>query len=332
MLLSSSRQPVACALCGAGSPNRVRYPERIMDGPIDFAARKAPTRQHFRVVECLRCGLVYSDPILPHEVIGQYYRDSRFIRETQLHNMLQDYQQQLRQALPLLPRRERLLEIGCGDGFFLRAALDLGFSDVWGVEPGQDAVRQAEPSIRSRIVNAPFGANLFAAGSFDIICAFQVLDHLLDPNTVLRGAHRLLRPGGLLLLLNHNIRSWLPRLLGERCPMYDVEHIYLFDPRTVSMLLRNNGFDVETTGNVPNSYTVEYALKMFPLPHRLKMFLLTLAERSRAGTWRVRLPGGNMVTLGRKTALLPEASAPSRAPFPRDRQAALALAIADGRG
>jgi SAM-dependent methyltransferase len=272
-----------------------------MDGPIDFAARKAPTRQHFRVMECLGCGLVYSDPILPHEVIGQYYRDSRFIREAQLHNMLHDYREQLRRALPLLPRRERLLEVGCGDGFFLRAALDLGFSDVWGVEPGRDAVRQAEPSVRSRIVNAPFSADLFPAESFDIVCAFQVLDHLLDPNAVLRGAHRLLRPGGLLLLLNHNIRSWLPRLLRERCPMYDVEHIYLFDPRTVSLLLRNNGFAVESAGNVPNSYTVAYALKMFPLPRLVKELMLALTEQCRVGGWRVRLAAGNMVTLGRKT-------------------------------
>ena len=139
-----------------------------------------------------------------------------------------------------------------------------------GVEPGVEAVKSADPAIRPQIVNDLFDADLFPPASFDAVCCFQILDHLLDPVSTLQDACTLLKPGGILLLLNHNIRSWFPRVLGRRCPMYDVEHIYLFDRRTVASLLRKTGFQVVETRNVANSYTLDYAFKMFPLPRPLK--------------------------------------------------------------
>jgi hypothetical protein len=54
------------------------------------------------------------------------------------------------------------------------------------------------------------------------------VQHSDDPHFLHRA--RLPRFLVILLLLNHNLRSWFPRVLGERCPMYDIEHIYLFDP------------------------------------------------------------------------------------------------------
>jgi SAM-dependent methyltransferase len=294
------RTEIPCAICGPGAPYRVRYEEQIQGGPVNFAARKTPTRQHFRIVQCSHCGLVYSNPIFPVDAICQLYRDSPFIQEAQLERMVRDYQTEVKAILPLLERRERLLEIGCSSGFFLEAAQALGFKEVWGVEPGVEAAARARPAIRPRIVNALFNADLFPAATFDLVCCFQVLDHLLDPSRVLRDVLHLLRPGGMVLLLNHNIRSWFPRLLGERCPMYDIEHIYLFDKNTVARLLENNGFDVVTIRNTSNSYTLGYALKMFPMPRLLKSGLLSLTQLVGASQWRVRLAAGNMVSVGRK--------------------------------
>lgn len=300
MLTRRDRQELPCALCGEGAPYRVLFPEQIQFASIDFSARKTPSRQHFRIVRCIKCGLIYSSPILPHEVICELYRHSPFLHETQLANMIRDYRDQLSSILPLLPSKGRLLEIGCANGLFLKAALELGFDDVRGVEPGEEAIRVADPAVRGKIVNSLFHAGLFQPESFDVICCFQVLDHLLDPGAVLRDAAKLLRKNGLVLMLNHNIRSWFPRVLGERCPMYDIEHIYLFDKQTVAQLLRNNGFDVVKVRNIPNSYTLPYAVKMFPLPHPAKRLTLALCDKLGLKSLRVRLPAGNMVSVGRR--------------------------------
>lgn len=300
MRTSTDRQELPCAICGAGVPYRVRFPERIRLASMDFAARKTPTRQHFRMVECVNCGLIYSSPIIPPDVIYELYRHSPFLQEDQLVNMIRDYQGQLRNLLPLLPSKGRLLEIGCANGLLLKAALELGFEDVRGVEPGEESICAADPAVRGKIVNALFRADLFPPESFDVICCFQVLDHLLDPAAVLRDAAKLLRKGGLVLLLNHNIRSWFPRILGERCPMYDIEHIYLFDKRTAAQLLRNSGFEVIEVRNIPNSYMLSYAVKMFPLPPLMKRLALALCSKTGIGSFRIRLPAGNMVSIGRK--------------------------------
>lgn len=294
------RTEIPCALCGPGAGYQVRFEEQIGKDSINFTARKTPSRQHFRIVECNRCGLIYSNPVLPFETIRRLYRHSPFIQEAQLESMVRDYQDQVKAILPLLGRRDRLLEIGCASGFFLQAALTMGFKEVVGVEPGLAAVERADPSIRSRIVNALFHADLFPPESFDLVCCFQVLDHLLDPNTVLRDVFKVLRPAGMVLLVNHNIRSWFPRVLGKRCPMYDIEHIYLFDKGTIARLLGNNGFDVVGVRNLVNSYTLGYALKMFPLPGLVKSALLSMTRFLGAEGWRVRLAAGNMVSLGRK--------------------------------
>jgi SAM-dependent methyltransferase len=297
---SLHRQEVPCALCGEGVRYRVLFAERVQFDSIDFAARKTPDQQHFRIVECENCGLIYSSPILPSGDIQELYRKSSFIYETQLANMIRDYKEQLRTLLPLLPSKGRLLEIGCANGLFLQAALELGFEDVRGVEPSEKAIRAADPAVQGKIVNSLFHADLFPAESFDVVCCFQVLDHLLDPGAVLRDLAKLLRRGGLVLLLNHNIRSWLLRLLGERCPMFDIEHIYLFDKRTVAKLLRDNGLDVVAVRNIPNSYMLSYAVKMFPLPPTVKRLALALCRKLGLHSLRIRLPAGNMVSIGRK--------------------------------
>ena len=290
-----------CAVCGPNVGYRVRYEERVHPGPIDFRARKVPTHEHFRVVECSSCGLIYSNPIIPAEVIEGFYRDTPFIGEAPLDdNMVRDYRGHLESILSLLPGRRNLLEIGCANGVFLKAALELGFDDVRGVEPGQEAVRQAPPEIRPRIVNSLFTADLFEPRSFDVICCFQILDHFLDPVALLRDVHTLLRDDGVVLLVNHNIRSWLPRLLGRRCPMYDIEHIYLWDPATMARVLDKTGFDLIRVKNVATSYSLTHVLRMFPLPWPIKRPILDVLEHHDVGNFRVRASAGNMLTVGRK--------------------------------
>lgn len=135
-----------------------------------------------------------------------------------------------------------------------------------------------------------------------MVCCFQVMDHIAEPAVFLRAVHSTLAKDGIFLAINHDIRSPITRLLGERSPMYDIEHIYLFDRSTIRKLFVNCGFDVLECRTLYNSYTFDYALKMFPFPPQLKKtaaMLLKIFGLSRRG---MRVAGGNMVTIGRKRA------------------------------
>ena len=293
-------QEMSCAVCGPEAPYRVKYEQNFSDSDLNFNARKTPTQAHFRILRCQRCNLIYSSPVLPEHEIVQLYRESTYLDEAQLENMLADYVGELRRAMRLSETNESLLEIGCANGFFLKRARDLGFSKIAGVEPGRDAVSQSDPEIKPFIVNDIFHDGLFDKQSFDFVCAFQVFDHLLDPNAFLQSARRILRPGGLVLAINHNIGSWLPTLLGKKSAMYDIEHIFLFSPPTMRELMEKNGFHVEYIRNTWNSYTLDYALKMFPLPAFAESTARAILRFASLLELNMRLPAGNMVTVARK--------------------------------
>ena len=290
---------LSCAVC-ASSDYRVRYRERVppMES-LDFSARRNPQKYHARMVGCRHCGLIYSNPYFDEAVLRLLYRDAAYIDEQQLENMGTDYLREFSRAAGTLDHSARILEIGCANGFFLEKLYRAGYQNLRGVEPGKDAVSKAPPLIRDRIINDFFQPTLFAPESFDVVCCFQIFDHLPDPGRFLRDVRSLLRPGGLLMAINHNIRALITRILGERSPMYDIEHIYLFDKSTIRQLFLANGFEVTRVSGLSNSYTLAYALKMFPLPDRLKTVIVQMLKGVLADV-SLRIPAGNMVTVGRK--------------------------------
>ncbi len=293
---------LACAACDSRDYH-VRYPERIPPiETLNFSARRNPRRDHARIAECAHCGLVYSNPYFDDDVLRRLYREAAYIDEQQLDNMGGDYVREFVKATAGLERSIRILEIGCANGFFLEKARLAGFTNVHGVEPGKDAVEKAPTAIRDRIINDFFHPGRFPPASFDVVCCFQLFDHIPDPSQFLRDIRSVLKPGGILLAINHNIRAFITKILGERSPMYDIEHIYLFDKNTIRKIFEANGFDVTRISDLSNSYTLGYAVKMFPFPSWLKSNLVrVLSAVSLAGV-TLRIRAGNMVTVGHKRA------------------------------
>src|SRR5262249_20202819 len=204
-------------------------------------------------------------------------------------------------ALGTRPREDvRVLEIGCADGFFLKALKQAGYRLLQGVEPGEKAVAAAPPDIRPHILNDFFHTNNFPAGSFDAVCCFQIMDRLPDPAGFVRSVYNVLAPGGIFLAINHDIRAPLTRLLGERSPMYDIEHVFLFDRSTMKILVEKAGLTSVACEALFNSYTLDYAIKMFPLPEVLKRWVGTALATLRLSSISLRIPGGNMVTVARR--------------------------------
>jgi SAM-dependent methyltransferase len=292
---------LSCTTCN-GNDYVVRYEARLpqMDA-LDFAARRAGRRFHPRIVQCRDCGQVYSNPYFDDQLLVRLYRDARYITEPQLENMTRDYLREFGRAVgPAANNKDlRVLEVGCADGFFLSALKRAGYRSVKGIEPGREAVSRAAEDIRPHIVNDFFGPDTFPPETFDVVCCFQVMDHP-SPAASMRAVHRVLTQGGVFLAINHDIRAPITQLLGERSPMYDVEHIYLFDRSTITRLLSNAGFDVMESRSLTNSYTLDYALKMFPFPTFFKTMLGAVLSAAGMSSLSLRVPGGNIVTIGRR--------------------------------
>lgn len=293
-------QEVVCALCGPDVPFRVKFAEHLPSADVGFSARRAPSKVHYRLVECEGCGLVFSNPIYQESHILEQYFDAEYFQEEQTSNYLVAYTEEFLKTLKMAGKIDSLLEVGCADGYFLRVAKDMGIPKVCGVEPGSDAVNKADADLRPFICNGAFHEGLYEDNSFDMVCIFQVLDHVVDPIDIMTNVARVLKPGGYFLTITHNVKSWQPRLIGESCPMFDVQHIFLWDLHTIRKLMEKVGLSYVRGSNIRVQYGVSFFIRMLPLPMRLRLWMMKIVERFGLGKISFRLGGGNMVAVGRK--------------------------------
>ena len=265
-----------------------------------FSARRVPDRVHYRMVMCDRCDLVRSDPVADEDLLAELYASSAFDYGSEVESLQASYGRALRWLEAQSPRRDALLEIGCGNGFFLQQARRQGWSEVRGVEPSADAVANAAPGLDGAIVNDMMKRGLFAPESFDAVCLFQVLDHISSPVDLLEECLAVLRPGGYVLAFNHNVRAWSALLLGERSPIVDIEHTYLYSPTTMRAIFAKAGFVDSQVRSVRNTYSIRYLAQLVPLPTPIKSALLARLRASPVGGIRLSVPLGNLCLLARK--------------------------------
>lgn len=130
--------------------------------------------------------------------------------------------------LPVRPGG-RLLEIGCGSGHQLEFLQRLGWQ-VEGLDPDPAAVSTA--SARGLTVHAgSLEAQHFPDRYFDAVVSSHVIEHVHDPVGLLRECGRILRPGGRLVVVTPNSRSWGHRWFGASWLHLDPpRHLHLFNP------------------------------------------------------------------------------------------------------
>ncbi len=296
-------EPTACAICGTLGNAREIYPANFNPeafNPDVFSARRLPDQVHYRMVRCNSCGLVRSDPVADTQLLNQLYTQSDFTYADQTEFLKISYGRYLKLLDQWLENKDSLLEVGCGNGFFLEEALKQGFARVAGIEPSRSAVDKASPEIKPHIICDVFRSGLFDEGQFDVICFFQTFDHLPDPRGALQKAFRILKPGGMALFINHNVEALSSRLMKEKSPIIDIEHTYLYSPNTMSRLVSMAGFRVVKVGSAVNTYPLEYLVHLLPIPGRIKKPVMIILHRIKLAQVRLSLNLGNLYLVAQK--------------------------------
>ncbi len=289
-----------CLNCESNADTVVLYPRSFSVealGPETFSARRETEHYHYQLLRCRRCGMVFSSPVLAPARQAELYRRSAVTYSNEAPAIARTYIHYLERHAHLLARREVALEVGCGSGFFLRELSRFGFKEVLGVEPSEDAVQRAG-ELRGKIYNGFFENASFENGSIDLICCFQTLDHVTNPLNVLKKCAELLRPGGAVYLIVHNERAMQARVFGERSPIYDVEHVYLFNRTTLSRVCEKAGLRPAPVFAVRNTYPLDYWLRMAPIP--AKRWWRRCGELLRISQVSLTIPAGNIGIFARK--------------------------------
>ncbi len=291
-----------CPICGDGVDARELYPANLQRRdltPWTFSARRRPDRVHYRVVVCVGCGLARADPVVETAALMSLYEASHFSYAAEVADLTATYGAAFARVMRASGRINRLLEVGCGNGFFLKAALRMGVAEVYGVEASREAAGLADPDVKDKIFASPFTGEMFQHDTFDMVCLFQVLDHLPAPAETLRGCFAVLRPGGVVLLFHHNLNAVSARVLGERSPIVDVEHTFLFTPKTTRNMLETVGFRTVSVRTAVNRHSVGYLVSLLP-SGTVASVVSRLVSAMRLGGVSLWLPIGNIVATGVK--------------------------------
>ncbi len=153
----------------------------------------------------------------------------------------------------------RLLDVGCSAGFFMEAAVEAGF-DVAGIELSPVAIGHAAPEMRSRIVqgdvNTLIGRDV---RQFDVVTAFDIIEHTFDPRAFVADISRVLAPGGLLVVSTPDTGHWLRPVMRARWPMLQPDqHTYLFSRGAMRTLLVESGYTPLLLDTAHKTLTVDY--------------------------------------------------------------------------
>jgi SAM-dependent methyltransferase len=306
MLQNANLIQTACAICDTLANAKELYPSNFSlqnFTPEIFSARRLPDKIHYRIVRCQTCGLVRSDPIINPETLATLYANSSQTYDDEVANLMNSYVNYLDKAVSCLSgsmKRGQLLEIGCGSGFFLEKALEYGFDHVQGIEPSHQAVEKSTPQIRPNIICDILRPGLLQSEHYDLICMFQVFDHIVDPGTLLDECTKALKPGGGILFLNHDIKALTAVLLGERSPIIDIEHTYLYDQATLQRIVMQHGLTVREVGTVTNKISLRYLVHLLPLPGGIKSSILNNLKDNPLGKITFPIHLGNLYLVAQK--------------------------------
>lgn len=213
---------------------------------------------------CVSCGLIVQPPPIGQadlENMVQHYRTVDPHEEVAVSKtgFFQVALHHLDSMVARSPRR--LLDIGCGFGYFLKRAQADGWEPI-----GIDIVPEAVLSAKRRVPSAElFLGDLATAnlptGSIDAITMWDVLCHVEDPSAELQECLRILSPGGVIgiRVRNVEIQLWLCRwyyrllrfLRRVGCRPLHVFHRYNFGPSAIERLLAGNGFINISVTNSP---------------------------------------------------------------------------------
>jgi 2-polyprenyl-3-methyl-5-hydroxy-6-metoxy-1,4-benzoquinol methylase len=285
-----------CLFCSStdAATHPVLYKKSFKDEDLNaeaFEARKTTKHMHYEMVKCLKTGLIFSHHILDDDSLNELYKGSEIHFNEMLEYIKNDYWKPIAGHTNGWTKK-KALDIGCSTGFFLEVLKDNGYEGVYGVEPGEEPKKIARADVRDNIHTGFYKPGLYPEDHFDLITCFQTLDHLSDPLGMIKNMYTNLKPGGHVYMIMHNSKALQARVFGEKSPIIDVEHIYLFNKENLPELCKKAGFKVHSIFDITTGYPFSYWLRMAPLP--LKKMWIGLFKATGMYNKIMPMKAGNM--------------------------------------
>lgn len=199
---------------------------------------------------CHACAAAFVSPTPTAEQLARYYNSYHLddehggVYDSVEARMQSDFPAKLSLLKRHAPAGARLIDVGCGKGFFVKAAADAGI-DAQGVDLSESGVAYATGTLKVRATAGLLADLKPTLGAFDAATFWATIEHLPDPIATMRDIRDVLKPGGLLLLDTGIGHDWLDRTLPGRTQWYDPpQHLFVFSRRGMEIALDKAGFSI----------------------------------------------------------------------------------------
>ncbi|MBI2064464.1 MAG: class I SAM-dependent methyltransferase [Candidatus Yanofskybacteria bacterium] len=207
--------------------------------------------ENYKLFDCLSCGLVSPNIDLEKLKSLEIYDDPAYIKDA-TREILDTYNYRKGQYAPerlnyilqktkLSPNKIKLLDLGCGPGYFLSYLKNKKIK-YKGLELANFLVKIC----KQKNLNVE-GSDLRkeVSQSYNVITMFDVLEHLTDPVGLFKDLNNKIVKGGYVLAYTPNIHSLAYSLMKERQnTLYPFQHLAFFDNKSLNYLAKKTGFKV----------------------------------------------------------------------------------------
>jgi SAM-dependent methyltransferase len=211
------------------------------------------------IVRCRRCGLVFPNPFpFTPSPEALYDEPETYFRLHDSETKIRGNRLIIRKAIQLLgARAPSVLDVGSGRGEFIRAAQLEGLTDVVGLEFSPHMVEDAQRVLGVHLVCSTLEEYAQAnARLFDAVILSAVIEHVYDPDALMRSVATSIRPGGVVYIdtprepnLHTHVGNTFNRIRRTRAvynlsPTWPPFHVFGFNPRALRALLSKHGFQI----------------------------------------------------------------------------------------
>jgi SAM-dependent methyltransferase len=207
------------------------------------------------LVKCRKCGLIYANPRIHESELFRRYTSSFFFDEylpafkaTSKRYDLTIIRSHFFLFLQLITKYytigKRFLDVGCGAGFFLKAAEEIGW-EAEGVEISPVASDYAQNIVKVKVLEGKLEDLYLPAEKFDLVVLIETVEHLMNPLETLKEINRILKKQGILIICTPDYKSLSRLFLGKNWAVLSPEeHFSAFTQKSLFHLLLKAEFYV----------------------------------------------------------------------------------------
>lgn len=229
--------------------------------PSDF--KKLYVKEDYTVLECGKCSFTFIPPYFRKQIKYDNYKDEKVteaVRNGNNYVKLERHKLRYNLIKKYKPNGS-LFDLGAGWGHFMLTGKTLGY-DVYGIEISEQPYLYSKNDLQLPVEHIDF-FKMSEERKFDIITMWDVLEHIDKADDVIKKCARITNPNGFIVIQVPQIDSYFAKKHKDKWKMMSIDHVNYFGKKTITQLLKNNGYEVKT---IKSSFEIKLFIMYTILP------------------------------------------------------------------